>query len=71
MIIVARKQIKLRTVAYVHVGDQLVNVNDLTPEQKHRLSVELTVTMLNAAYQGQAHFWCDESEEGEKKCVGT
>lgn len=52
-----KKPRKIRTVAYVHVGDKLVNVDDLNKEQRERLGRELTVTMLNAAFKGKAKFW--------------
>ncbi len=54
---VAKKPQKIRTVAYVHMGDRLVNVDDLNQEQHDRLGRELTVTMLNAAFKGKATFW--------------
>lgn len=53
----AKKQPKIHVVAYVHMGDQLVNVDDLDEEKRECLGRELTVTMLNAAYKGQAKFW--------------
>ena len=55
-VINVKRNQKIRVEAYVHVGDQLVNVDDLNQEQKVRLSNELAVTMLNAAYAGVAKF---------------
>lgn len=61
----ARKQPKIRVEAYVHVGDKLVNVDDLDQERRAILARKLTVTMLNAAYKGKARFWYDEDKEEE------
>lgn len=63
---VARKQPKIRVEAYVHVGDKLVNVDDLDAEKRELLARKLTVTMLNAAYKGKARFWYDEDKEKEE-----
>lgn len=52
-----KKPPEIRAVAYVHVGDKLVNVDDLNQEQRERLARKLTVTMLNAAFKGKAEFW--------------
>lgn len=52
----ARKQESIRTQAFVHVGERLVNVDDLTPEQREYLGAVLRVTMLNAVYDGKATF---------------
>ena len=46
----------IRTVAYVHVGDKLVNVDDLLPDQRQQLADWLVVTALNAAFAGKATF---------------
>ncbi len=48
-----------RCEAYVHVGDKLVNVDDLNAEQKDRLGAALTVTLLNEIYRGKAEFWVE------------
>lgn len=53
----AKNQPSIQVIAYVHVGDQLVNVDELSPKQREHLGCELTVTMLNAAFKGQARFW--------------
>lgn len=52
-----RKQREIKTVAYVHVGDQLVNVDDLDPEQKARLATKLKTTYLNELFRGKAVFF--------------
>ena len=45
---------EIKTVSYVHVGDQLVNTDDLSREQKKELATWLKVTYLNTLYQGKA-----------------
>ncbi len=53
----ARKVKQLpRCEAYVHVGDKLVNVDDLNAEQKNRLGAALKVNFLNEIYRGKAEF---------------
>ena len=47
---------EIKTVSYVHVGDKLVNTQDLDSEQKKRLGTWLKPTYLNALFQGQAVF---------------
>ena len=64
----ARKELKINVVSYVHVGDQLVNTEDLNPEQKRQLATWIKCTYLNALYEGKAKFWA--VEEGDKeKCL--
>lgn len=47
---------EIKTVSYVHVGDKLVNTQDLDSEQKKQLGTWLKTTYLNALFQGQAVF---------------
>lgn len=61
---VPRKRIEIKTVSYVHVGDKLVNTEDLNEEQRLKLAAWLNCTYLNAFYQGKAVFYC----EGGKGC---
>lgn len=51
-----RKREPIKTVAYCHVGDQLVNMDDLTPEQQNRAANWLATTYLNELYRGIATF---------------
>lgn len=51
------KNQEIRTVSYVHVGDKLVNTDDLDAEQKKRLATWAKTTYLNAMFQGRAVFW--------------
>ena len=38
----ARKQPEIKVVSYVHVGNELVNTDDLSPERKRELATWLT-----------------------------
>ena len=51
-----RKQQELKVVAYVHVGDQLVNVDDLDKEMRAELATRLKTTYLNELFRGEAVF---------------
>jgi len=53
---VAKKEQKIKVISQVHVGDKIVPVSELTPEQKDRLAVWLKVTYLNTLFAGQAVF---------------
>lgn len=64
----ARKQQQIKVVSYVHVGDRLVNTDDLDPERKRQLATWIKCTYLNALYAGKAKFY--PVEEGDKgKCL--
>ena len=52
---VAKKQ-EIKTVSFVHIGDELVNTDDLDDEQRRRLATWLKTTYLNALFQGKAEF---------------
>ena len=56
------REAKIRTVSYVHVGDQLVNTDDLNADQKRVLATWLKSTYLNALFQGKAEFTVPERE---------
>lgn len=63
-----RKAQKIKVVSYVHVGDRLVNTQDLDPERKRQLATWIKCTYLNALFEGKARFY--PVEEGEKeKCL--
>ena len=47
---------EIKTVSYVHVGDKLVNTDDLNDEQKKRLGTWQKTTYLNELFAGQAVF---------------
>ena len=51
-----RKDIKIKTVSYVHVNGVLTNTDDLTPEQKVKLANWIKLTWCSALYQGKAEF---------------
>lgn len=58
----AKKQ-EIRTVSFVHIGDELVNTDDLNDEQRRRLATWLKTTYLNALFRGKAEFF----EGGEER----
>lgn len=61
-----RKDTKIKVVSYVHVGDQLVNTEDLDPERKRQLATWIKCTYLNALYEGKAKFRSvDDDEKGK------
>ena len=58
----ARKQ-KIKTVSFVHIGDQLVNTDDLNDEQRRRLATWLKTTYLNTLFRGKAEFFENNGED--------
>jgi len=58
---VSKKQ-EIRTVSFVHIGDELVNTDDLDDEQRRRLATWLKTTYLNTLFKGRAEFY----ESGEQ-----
>ena len=52
----ARKEQKIKVISFVHVGEELVEVSKLTPEQKVELGTWLKCTYLNNLFAGQAVF---------------
>ena len=52
---VAKKQ-EIRTVSFVHIGDELVNTDDLDDDQRRRLATWLKTTYLNTLFQALG-FW--------------
>lgn len=53
----ARKQPEIKVVSYVHVGNELVNTDDLSPERKRELATWLTCTYMNQLFAGKARFY--------------
>lgn len=64
----ARKQ-KIETVSYVHVGDKLVNTDDLNDEQRRRLAKWLTITFLNTLLKGKAIIYCRDEKDCFPDCT--
>ncbi len=60
------KQQKIHTVSYVHIGDKLVNTDELDDDQRRRLATWLKTTYLNTLFQGKAVFCEKEKGEGVK-----
>ena len=53
----------IRVISYVHVGEELVNTEELTEEQRRRMATELAAEWLNGLFRGQAVFRPAGSEE--------
>lgn len=58
----AKKQ-EIKTVSFVHIGDKLVNTDDLNDEQRRRLATWLKTTYLNSLFQGRATFYESVKQE--------
>lgn len=59
----AKKQ-EIRTASFVHIGDELVNTDDLDDDQRRRLATWLKTTYLNTLFQGKAEFF-ESGGEGD------
>ena len=58
-----RKEIKIRVESYVHVGDKLVNTDDLNHEQKVQLAGWIKLNYCQELYRGKAVFSLVEHEQ--------
>ena len=58
----------IKTVSYVHAGGRLVNIDDLSAEQRQKLATWLKTTYLNNLYAGRAVF--RHAEEKETRSEG-
>lgn len=58
-----KRDAKIKTVSYVHVGDQLVRFDDLTDDQRQRAATELKFRYLSELYRGQAVFALKEDAQ--------
>lgn len=76
----ARKEQKIKVVSYVHVGEQLVNTEELDPERRQQLATWIKCTYLNALYEGKAKFYpveggdkgkCLSKKPGAEQCAQT
>ena len=52
----AKRVTKIKAISFVRVGEELVEVSKLTPEQKVELATWLKCTYLNNLFAGQAVF---------------
>jgi len=59
------KQKEIRTVSFVHKGNQLVNTDSLEAEERKKLANWLKNTYLNALFRGKARFF--ESDSGREE----
>lgn len=46
----------MKAISYVHVGDRLVNTEDLDEQQRKRLADALAVDWMNGLFRGEAVF---------------
>ena len=46
----------IKVISYVHVGETLVNTEDLTPQQRQRMADVLKAEWMNGLFQGRAVF---------------
>lgn len=60
------KKREIRTVSFVHIGDELVNTDGLDNDQRRRLATWLKTTYLNTLFQGKAKFF-ESSGEGDEQ----
>ena len=51
------KNQKIRTASFVHIGNELVNTDDLDDTQRRKLATWLKTTYLNTLFQGKAEFF--------------
>ena len=53
-------------VSYVHTERGLVDVDELTPEEKQRAATEIKLKWMNELYRGKAWFFpaCGGKEDG-------
>lgn len=58
------KKREIRTVSFVHIGDELVNTDSLDDDQRRRLATWLKTTYLNTLFQGKAEFFESSGERG-------
>lgn len=58
-----KKQRKITVKAFVHVGNELVDVDTLPPEKKVELATQLKVNWLNGMFAGKAVFRPAQREE--------
>ncbi len=56
------KKLEIKTESFVHIGDELVNTDDLNDEQRRRLATWLKTTYLNTLFQGRAEFFESRGE---------
>ena len=62
------KKREIRTVSFIHIGDELVNTDNLDGGQRRRLAAWLKTTYLNALFQGKAEFFESSGEGDCREC---
>lgn len=66
----AKKQ-EIRTVSFVHIGDELVDTDELNDDQRRRLATWLKITYLNTLFRGKAEFFAQDTAGKLGVSVGT
>lgn len=67
----AKKQ-EIKTVSFVHIGEELVNTDDLNDEQRRKLATWLKITYLNTLFRGRAEFFEVGAERDcQERCRGV
>lgn len=61
---------KIRTVSYVHAGDEMVRTDQLTDEQRQKLGTWIKTTWLNELFRGQAEFYEEGAEKNAQRISG-
>lgn len=51
------KKREIRTVSFVHIGDELADTDGLDDDQRRRLATWLKTTYLNTLFRGKAEFF--------------
>ncbi len=59
-----RKTEKIRVVEYVHVGEEIVEISQLTQQQRKRVDQWIVTEWLNGLFLGQAEFSAPETASG-------
>lgn len=57
---------EIKTVSYVHVGDKLVNTDDLDDEKRTRLGTWIRYSMNSSLFLGEAVFYYPPGQEPPK-----
>ena len=63
------KKREIRTESFVHVGDKFRNTKDLNDDQRRILATWLKITYLNALFEGEATFYCEEEKDCFPGCT--
>lgn len=65
----ALKVSDIKVEAYVHVDNELVNVDELPPDLKVRFATELSIAYLNELYKGKAEFFVAGKKSEQERLI--